>query len=477
LDKEKHILSKSTFIRGIQCLKSLYLHKNRPFLRDKLAPEQLAKFRRGHEVGKLAWALFPGGIDCAPAHPTQFKKSLELTRSLIADGTPVIYEAAFQYNGVLIFLDILVKTSVGYHAYEVKSSLEISETYLTDAALQYNVLVGTGINPLQFSIVHLNEHYCMGKIPDVHKLFSIKNVTDLIIEKQEGINLQIEQAKEAISLKKSPPIDVGKHCYSPYPCDFIGHCWKNVPATSVFHLKGIPAERRFSWMQAGIQSPLEIPSENLTFEEKQIIDIHLSGKTFRNTAYFRQIASIQAPLLITFLTIRPAVPLFEDCKPFQNIIVGFAIKNQGEMNVVIAEPGPNPIQGIEKKLAAIFETHQHIIYAEPESGMDLKGILNSFSDGKEFMDLSEIFQPINYYQAGIDSAASFAGNLSILLPEVKQQPIVSHTMAGVKYLETLKKDKDSTVEALTGYLSENLHRLQRLYDFLVKTNDEENDRN
>jgi len=51
---EKHVLSKSTFIRGNQCLKSLYLNKKRPFLRDKLSPEQLEKFRRGHNVGFLA---------------------------------------------------------------------------------------------------------------------------------------------------------------------------------------------------------------------------------------------------------------------------------------------------------------------------------------------------------------------------------------------------------------------------------------
>ncbi len=442
-------------------------------MRDKIAPEQLAKFRRGHEVGKLAWELFPGGINCAPAHPTQFKKSRELTRSLIAEGTPVIYEAAFQHNGVLIFLDMLVKTANGYHAYEVKSSLRISQTYLTDAALQYNVIIGSGIKPLQFSIVHLNEDYCMGEIPDVHELFSIKNVTDLIIEKQEGINLQIEQAKEAISLKKSPPLDVGEHCYSPYPCDFIGHCWKNLPVTSLFHIKGFPAKKRFAWMQAGIQSAYEIPLDDLTSEEKQIIDIHLSGKAWRNVNFARQIASIQKPLLITFLTIRPAVPLFEHCKPFQHLIVGFASKNQqGNIDVFLAEPATNPFPEIEKRLTALFEAHQHILYAEPESGMNLGGILNSFSEGKDFVDLSETFLPANYYQAGIDLEASFSENLAVLLPETNNKKSVSHIMAGVKYLEAANKDKDAAVEELSGYLTENLRRLQLLYEFWVKANEE-----
>lgn len=63
---EKHILSKSTFIKGYHCLKSLYLYKNRIFLRDKITAEQRAKFKRGHEVGDLAQDLFPGGIDVSP---------------------------------------------------------------------------------------------------------------------------------------------------------------------------------------------------------------------------------------------------------------------------------------------------------------------------------------------------------------------------------------------------------------------------
>lgn len=62
---EKHVLSKSTFIRSSQCLKSLYLYKYNYNLRDKLSPEQEALFSRGTNVGLIARNLFPGGIDCS----------------------------------------------------------------------------------------------------------------------------------------------------------------------------------------------------------------------------------------------------------------------------------------------------------------------------------------------------------------------------------------------------------------------------
>ena len=112
----EYTLSKSTFIRGLQCHKSLYLNKFRPYLRDRLSEEQLAKFARGHAVGKVAQQLFPGGV--AMTRPG--KTSAAKTAALIAEEFPVIYEACFIADDVIVALDILVKSETGYDAYEVR---------------------------------------------------------------------------------------------------------------------------------------------------------------------------------------------------------------------------------------------------------------------------------------------------------------------------------------------------------------------
>jgi hypothetical protein len=44
-------LSKSLYIRGIQCHKSLYLDRHRPELRGEATPELEAVWASGHEVG------------------------------------------------------------------------------------------------------------------------------------------------------------------------------------------------------------------------------------------------------------------------------------------------------------------------------------------------------------------------------------------------------------------------------------------
>ena len=61
---QKHVLSKSTFIRGLKCSKSLYLNKHNRNLKDELSEMQKAIFNQGDMVGQLAQQLFPNGTDC-----------------------------------------------------------------------------------------------------------------------------------------------------------------------------------------------------------------------------------------------------------------------------------------------------------------------------------------------------------------------------------------------------------------------------
>ncbi|MBI5633302.1 MAG: hypothetical protein HZA15_07495 [Nitrospirae bacterium] len=61
--KERSFLSKSLFVRGLNCHKSLYLHKYHPELKDEVSPALQARFEAGIEIGRRAQELFPGGIE------------------------------------------------------------------------------------------------------------------------------------------------------------------------------------------------------------------------------------------------------------------------------------------------------------------------------------------------------------------------------------------------------------------------------
>lgn len=219
-----YILSKSTYIRGLQCHKSLYLNKFRPYLRDKLSEEQLAKFARGHSVGKVAQQLFPGGIAMSrPGKPAALK-----TAQLISEGFPVIYEACFIADDVIIALDILVKAGNAYHAYEVKSSNALSEVYYNDAYLQYHVISSSGMKPEKFFLIHRNADVELTESTDLEQAFIFTDVTTQCEMQETAIGENISEMLDIFKLDKSPDIQPGKHCMKPYPCDFRGVCWKKI---------------------------------------------------------------------------------------------------------------------------------------------------------------------------------------------------------------------------------------------------------
>lgn len=290
-----HILSKSTYIKGEQCEKALYLFKNRPFLRDKLSMEQRAKFKRGTDVGILAQQLFPGGINMTPSSPSQFgKKVTETMQNLSNPAINVMYEAVFQYDDTLIMLDIIVRDGDKWRAIEVKSSLSISPTYMKDAALQYYVLKGCNVPLSDIQLMYINADYVRNGELDLSQLFVFQSVKDYAEQYQEVIAKNIAHFKEIIKQPHSPKIPIGNQCDTPYRCEFHGHCWKDVPNK---------------------------------LNEPYIIDYkplyELLGDRNNSTAF------------LNLLFYRPAVPLFDGDKPYTEFIIAFSIlSNNGKFDKI-----------------------------------------------------------------------------------------------------------------------------------------------
>ncbi|MEO5948270.1 MAG: hypothetical protein ABIP79_15740 [Chitinophagaceae bacterium] len=111
---------------GCQCPKRLWLHKFQPEVRDEESEEQTAIFQAGTDVGKLAQQLFPYGVDASPSTYYQYNISIADTEKYIRKGVNVIYEAAFQHDGIMAAIDILIKKNGKWYAFEVKGTTGIS---------------------------------------------------------------------------------------------------------------------------------------------------------------------------------------------------------------------------------------------------------------------------------------------------------------------------------------------------------------
>lgn len=340
---EKHLLSKSTFIRAWQCKKSIYLHKKRPFLRDKLTAEQRAKFDRGSRVGELARDLFPGGVNLAPKAPSQYQNMVVKTADAIKAGQEIIYEASFQFDRVLVILDILVRKNGQYHAYEVKSSKSISSTYLMDAALQYYIIQNSGTELEDISIIHVNPDYSKDEQLVLKKLFKIQSVKDEVLERQSDVANEISLAKEAIALKKSPDIDIGKHCYYPYPCDFRGHCWKDIKSNSVFELLHLRREEQFEYYRNGQKYITDINGTSLDGKAKAEYNTYKNQEPYYN---WKRINAFRAAFkeefyMLNLIFIKPAIPVFKNHKPYQLVPALLKITDQTKKAIYQWELNPD----------------------------------------------------------------------------------------------------------------------------------------
>ena len=286
-----HILSKSTYIKGLQCEKALYMTKKHPYLRDKLSIEQRAKFQRGTDVGILAHQYFPGGVNMTPSSPTQFpKKVMETMQNLSNPSINAMYEAVFQYNDTLVMVDLLVRDGDLWRAIEVKSSMRLSPTYYNDAALQYYVLHGCGVPLSDFQLMYLNPDYVKQGPIDVRQLFQLVSVIDFAKEQEPIIAANVERLKNVVALPHAPQVAVGPHCHEPYPCDFLGHCWKNVPQKN---------------------------DTDFTIDYKALFAQAPNPKP-RSIAY------------LDLLHYYPAVPELDGTRPYQEMILAFALSGEHE---------------------------------------------------------------------------------------------------------------------------------------------------
>jgi hypothetical protein len=190
-------LSKSLFMRGLQCPKSLYLDRYHPELRDEISASQERVFQSGIDIGILARSMHPGGVEI-PFAGLSVRQQLEKTAVEIKKGTTTIYEAAFNHNDVFAKVDIFHKGTQGWELFEVKGTTQVKDVHVGDVALQYYVLAGTGINLAKTSLVHLNNQYVRKGDLEVDKLFSAEDITGLVRARQASIKVDVGKLKEIL---------------------------------------------------------------------------------------------------------------------------------------------------------------------------------------------------------------------------------------------------------------------------------------
>lgn len=109
-------VTKTDFVRGLQCEKMLWLDSHKP--QEKIIPEDVRRrLDAGNAFGDVAMGIFGAYTETTAYRPDgrlDYAAMLKKTEECLLVGTPVVCEAAFSWYGNYCAADILRKTPGGY---------------------------------------------------------------------------------------------------------------------------------------------------------------------------------------------------------------------------------------------------------------------------------------------------------------------------------------------------------------------------
>ena len=213
-------LSKTDFMRGMQCPKMLWLDAHKPGLKV-IPPATQQRLDRGNWFGDKAMAMF-GPFTLVTEYIPNTKyldkaKMIQNTRNAMRAGAENICEASFDYKGMFCAVDILHRVEGDlWELYEVKDSPEVKQQFIEDAAYQAWVLDKCGIRLDGVFVVY---HY-----DDELDPFEPVDVTEEAIDFAYVIDDNVDRLLEVKEQKEEIMVSMGEQCQTPYECWYCDYC-------------------------------------------------------------------------------------------------------------------------------------------------------------------------------------------------------------------------------------------------------------
>ena len=386
----------------------------------------------------MACQLFPNGSKI-PYDDITFDEKIALTQQWIEEGVSNIYEATFEYDDVLVMVDILHINEDGtVEIYEVKSSTEVKEIYLHDASIQYYVLNGLGINVKKTSIVHINNKYIRGDELEIDKLFTIVDASEDVLELQYNIPSYLKEFKKVLADQENEPaIDIGPQCDNPYECDAKAYCWSHIPEYSVFDISRLRSDKKFLLYKQGILKFEQI-EEVESFSVAQQIQIR-SEKTQKEIINKEAIAEFLSTLTypiyhLDFETFQQAIPEFKGISPFMQIPFQYSLHIEQADGTLkhkefLAQDGIDPREKLASRLVQDIPTDVTVLAYNMgfEKGV-IRKLANQFPHlatqlmmiHDNIKDLMTPFQKKDYYTPAMKGSYSIKYVLPALAPEMEK---------------------------------------------------------
>lgn len=422
-------LSKSKYCIGITCPKQLWLKTYKP---EEEESNNESIFETGHEVGELAKNLF------GPYHNISFNedlnKMIEDTKTAIKEGHNIITEASFIYENNFCSIDILKINNNQVELYEVKSSTEITDIYLQDISYQTYILLKLGYKINKCCIVYINNKYQRNGELELDKLFNIEDVTNIVHNNLENVQLNIDKLKLYINNQKEPNIELGPYCMKPYTCPFFKYCTKHLTSNNIFTIRGMSNNSKFKYYNKGIYTYEDLLKEDILPKYKQQIEYTLYNKsTYIDMPRIKEfLSTLSYPMyFLDFETYQQAIPQYNGITPYMQIPFQYSLHyiinkdDNLQHKEFLAQPNIDPRRALAEQLVKDIPINSCVIaYNMKFEKMVIKNLTTLYPDLTEHLmnihdnmhDLMIPFKNRNYYTKEMQGSYSIKYVLPALFP-------------------------------------------------------------
>ncbi len=485
------MLSKSDYLRFLQCPRLLWLFKNRKGQVEQTEKSISSKrtIEEGNEVEGYARKLFPTG-KLAEGFYEEAHKS---TKALLDADEKVIFQATAIVEGLLAMADIFEydESNQYWVINEVKSATEVDDDHIADACFQKIAFEKAGFKVGKVNLIHINNEYVRNSEINPKELFKIEDITEQVKKIEPETKDNIEIALKVESQEKEPTPQIVKQCKRRQvkQCPYIPHCWKNIPDYSIYDLSRISEKKLIQLLDDGGLDITDIPIEGFPLSEKQenqVTAAHAGKPMIDKESIREELSSLEYPLyFLDYESFFPAIPLFDGFKPYQQMCFQYSlhvVEAEGEkakhyefLQKDLSDPVPALLESLRVNIGdtgavlvwhKTFETQRNTEMGlmHPEYASFLESV------NSRVYDLEDIFTKQYFVHPDFKGRTSIKKVLPVLVPELSYQDleISEGATASCKWFEMVSQTKDEKLyKDLLAYCEMDTLAMVRLFEALL----------
>ncbi len=489
-------ITKTDYLEYTFCKKNLWLKKHKPELFEDVELSDFEKkiIEEGNLADEEARHLFPDGV----LVDSYGEDAINDTKQYLEKQQEVVFQATFFEDVFFIRADILVfdKDKNGYELYEVKASNDIKRKephhYINDLAFQKSVIEMSGLNIIKVGVIHLNREYKRAGDVDYKQLFKIVDLTDEVIESQDGVKKQMAEIKQYLNMPEEKDCEClyrGRNAH----CTTFAYSNPDVPEYSVHDINRIGASKKLltDWIDRGIYKLEEIDKpEKLKGAKRAQYDAYMLGRpVIDQVAIKNELDSLEFPLyFFDYEGFVSAIPMFDGFGAYEQVPFQYSLHTMQEdgsiehREFLITNPEGDMTRPLVERMGEDLSTKGTVIawYSSYEKQRNSK-LAELHPDYAKFLDeinekmfdLMTIFSNNYYVDPAFKGSSSIKKVLPVIVPELtyKNLHISKGDQASERWermisADTPKEEREQIKKDLLEYCKLDTWAMVKIYEFL-----------